>query len=429
MAITIQQQPYSYTALKQKLIVVATSSNIGQPGFRYVVEVSVNGGAANTFYVQPNLNGALVFDLYPVVYSKMDLEVNSTDAVSSLFASTTVQDDYTARNIMTVATNIYEGYEVLGVFEKQATAYPLTGAASLINAAFQIADGFNPNPATYFALSSATSYIMSDLVRSTYAMDDMLSQYSLGANTIGITGFEDDYGVLTIPADDGASLAGNAINNLQILQFNAAGSLLQTDTLACVIAEGYINHLPLLPSNIDDIFGLQATWHHYLINFRNAGGSATARSIAVFKAADECRFDKVRLGWTNSRGGWDYFNFTKRSEESYSVERKRYRKVVGNYGTADYHSPGFTFNTYDRGLTERTPFVEKMLRIRTDFLTEGQFEYLKNLVYSESVYIINIDGSATPVVVDSNNYTAIRSRSYVKTDLELMLKFSNDYTA
>jgi hypothetical protein len=110
------------------------------------------------------------------------------------------------------------------------------------------------------------------------------------------------------------------------------------------------------------------------------------------------------------------------------VERKRYRKVVGNYGPADAES-AFGFNTYDRGLTERSPFVEKMLRIRTDFLTEGQFEYLKNLIYSESVYIINPDGSATPVVIDSNNYTAIKSRSYVKNDLELMLKFSNDYTA
>ena len=427
MAITIQQQPYSYTALKQKLIVVATSSNIGQPGFRYVVEVSVNAGAVNTFYVQPNLNGALVFDLYPVVYSKMDLGVNSSDAVPSLFASTTVQDDTTARNIMTVDTNIYEGYEVLGLFEVQATAYPLDGSA-LINAAFQISDGFNPDPSDYFALNGSGSQIMSDLYRSTYAMDDVLSQYSLGANTIGITGFEDDYGVLTIPADDGSTLTGNAIDDIQIVQFNAAGTPIQTDTLACVIAAGTINHLPLLPSNIDDIFGLQATWHHYLINFRNAGGSATARSIAVFKAADECRFDKVRLGWTNSRGGWDYFNFTKRSEESYSVERKRYRKVVGNYGTADA-GEAFGFNTYDRGLTERSPFVEKMLRVRTDFLTEGQFEYLKNLIYSESVYIINIDGSATPVVIDSNNYTAIKTRSYVKNDLELMLKFSNDYTA
>jgi hypothetical protein len=426
MAITIQQQPYIFTALKQKLIVVATSTNIGQPGFRYVITVS-NGTTSNIFYVQPNLSGALVFDLNPVVNQAMDLGVNSTDSVASLFASTTVQDAATSRNILGISTIIQEGYEVLGLFEVQATQYPLDGSA-LINAAFQISDGFNPDPSDYFALNGSGSQIMSDLYRSTYAMDDVLSQYSLGANTIGITGFEDDWGVLTIPADDGSTLTGNAIDDIQIVQFNAAGTPIQTDTLACVIAAGTINHLPLLPANINDVFGLQATWHHYLINFRNAGGSATARSIAVFKADDECRFDKVRLGWTNSRGGWDYFNFTKRSEENYSVERKRYRKVVGNYGTADA-GEAFGFNTYDRGLTERSPFVEKMLRVRTDFLTEGQFEYLKNLIYSESVYIIGNKGSATSVVIDSNNYTAIKTRSYVKNDLELMLKFSNDYTA
>jgi len=426
MAITIHQQPYVFTALKQKLIVVATSSNIGQPGFRYVITVS-NGTTTNTFYVQPNINGALVFDLNPVVAQAMDLGVNSSDSVPSLFASTTVQDDGSARSILGISTTIQEGYEVLGVFEVQATSYPLDGSA-LINAAFQISDGFNPNPATHFALTSGTSYIMSDLVRSTYALDDVLTKYSLGTNTIGITGFNDDYGVLTVPADNGTALTGNAINNVQIVQFNAAGTPIQTDTLACVIAAGTINHLPLLPGNIEDIFGLQSTWHHYLINFRKSGGSAAARSIAVFKADDECRFEKIRLGWTNSRGGWDYFNFTKRSEESYSVERKRYRKVVGNYGTAD-ETTAFGFNTYDRGLTERSPFVEKMMRIRTDFLTEGQFEYLKNLIYSESVYMIGADGSATPVVIESNNYVAIKTRSYAKTDLELTLKFSNDYTA
>ena len=237
MAITIHQQPYKYTALKQKLIVVATSSNIGQPGFRYVVEVTVNGGSPNLFYVQPNINGALVFDLNPVVSSQMDLRVNSTDAVPSLFASETVQTDNNKRNIMGVVTTIYEGYEVLGAFEVQTTPYSLDGS-SLINASFQISDGFNPNPSTHFALSSGTSYIMSDLVRSTYAMDDMLTKYSLGANTIGITGFADDWGVLTIPADNGDSLTGNSINSVQIIQFNAAGAPIQTDTLSCVILEG-----------------------------------------------------------------------------------------------------------------------------------------------------------------------------------------------
>jgi len=427
MSITIQQQPYSYTALKQKLIVVATSTQVGQPGFRYVIEVTCNGGNTNTFYVQPNLSGALVFDLNPVVSSAMDLGVNSTDAVSSLFASTTVQDDSTARNIMTVEVILYEGYEVLGLFEVQATSYPLSNL-SLINAAFQISDGFNPDPEVYFSLIDVKSYIMTDLKRSTYALDDELNKYGIDIRAIGITGFDNDWGVLTIPADDGTLLINNDVDTVVVAQIDENGSVLQIDTIAAIIAAGSINHLPVLPANINDVFVLDANWHHYIIGFLDSTSTQVARSIVVFKAAEECRFDKVRLGWTNSRGGWDYFNFTKRSEESYSVERKRYRKVVGNYATAD-EAEAFNFNTYDRGLTERSPFVEKMLRIRTDFLTEGQFEYLKNLIYSESVYIINADGSATPVLIDSNNYTAIRTRSFRKTDLELTLKFSNDYTA
>jgi hypothetical protein len=268
MAITIHQQPYVFTALKQKLIVVATSSNIGQPGFRYVIEVS-NGTTTNTFYVQPNINGALVFDLNPVVAQAMDLGVNSTDSVPSLFASTTVQDAATSRNILGISTIIKEGYEVLGVFEVQATSYPLNGSA-LINAAFQISDGFNPNPATHFALTSGTSYIMSDLVRSTYALDDLLSKYTLGANTIGITAFADDYGVLTLPADDGAGLTGNDIDNVRVQQFNAAGASIQDDTISLTIAEGYINHVPLMPANINEMFALDAAWNHYLITFRNS---------------------------------------------------------------------------------------------------------------------------------------------------------------
>ena len=427
MAITIQQQPYSYTALKQKLIVVATSTNVGQPGFRYVIEVTCNGGNTNTFYVQPNLSGALVFDLNPVVSSAIDLGVNSTDAEPSLFRSTTVQDDSTARNIMTVEVTLYEGYEVIGVFTVQATAYPLTNL-SLINAAFQISDEFNPDPSLYFSLIDVNSYIMTDLKRSTYALDDELNKYGINIKAIGITGFDTDWGVLTIPADDGTLLINNNVDTVVVSQIAENGSILQIDTIAAIIAAGSINHLPVLPANINDVFLLHANWHHYIIGFLSSTSTQVARSIVVFKAAEECRFDKVRLGWTNSRGGWDYFNFTKRSEESYSVERKRYRKVVGNYATADADE-AFGFNTYDRGLTERSPFVEKMLRIRTDFLTEGQFEYLKNLIYSESVYIIDNDGKATPVVIDSNNYTAIRTRSFRKTDLELTLKFSNDYTA
>jgi hypothetical protein len=70
MAITLVDRPYKFTALKQKLIFTATSSQVGQPGFRFVAQVSatVDGNTSTqTVYIQPNLNGAMVLDVNPIV--------------------------------------------------------------------------------------------------------------------------------------------------------------------------------------------------------------------------------------------------------------------------------------------------------------------------------------------------------------------------
>ena len=80
--------------------------------------------------------------------------------------------------------------------------------------------------------------------------------------------------------------------------------------------------------------------------------------------------------WTNTCGGVDYFNFTKRSELSYNYERKQYQKVIG-----DYNSTTFGFNTYDRGVTDRYVNTTKGLVINSDWLSVGEFEFLQTLLF------------------------------------------------
>jgi hypothetical protein len=241
---------------------------------------------------------------------------------------------------------------------------------------------------------------------------------------------ESDFGVVTLPTDDGSRLTNNTIDTIQVVQFNSAGAPIQTDTFSITMTQGTLTHAPLYPANINSIFGLNANWHHYLCSFTYLG-AAKARALAVFKGEDDCRFDNIRLGWTNSRGGWDFWNFTKRSEENYSIQRKRFRKLQGNYAEADGSGIPFSFQSYDRGLTERSPFVEKLTTVRTDYLSEAQFEFLKNLAYSESVYIINTDGSAYPVVVEDSTFTTPKPKSYMKQGMTIQftLKHSNDWQA
>jgi hypothetical protein len=330
---------------------------------------------------------------------------------------------------MEVTVDLYDGYEVLGIFTVNPLSLPVVRTRmSLIDAAFQISQGYSPDPDLIFALSGPTMYEMTDLTPDVYDLSTEISTYSLGVNTIGVRArFNADYGVMTIPIDDGSRLAANTIDEMQVIQFNSAGAPIQTDSIPIAPQEGHIVHTGIYPMNVSGSLGFAANMHHYLVNFLYLG-SAVARSIAFFEAEDECRFDTYRLGWINSRGGWDFWNFTKRSEETYSIEKKRYRKVIGNYATANAN---FSFNNYDRGLTERNAFVEKMLTVSTDFLSEAQFEFLKGLSFADSVYIIDDTGTPTPVLVENTNFTALKNRSYIKegTQLTIQLKYSQDYNA
>lgn len=430
MAITLVDSPYQYTAIKQKLIFTATSSQVGQPGFRFVAVVTANSAGVTTIqtvYIQPNLVGTMVLDINPVVKDLIDIGITGSSSTTVFKNSLSAVDYYDQNNnIIEVTVDLYDGYEVLGVFTVNPLGLPpINTSLSLINAAFQFSQGFNPDPDLIFALSGPTAYQMTDLNPDVYDLSTEISTYSLGANTIGIKArFSEDYGCMTIPTDDGVKLPSNSIDQIQVIQFNSAGAPIQTDTAGIGVIQGSLAHVGIYPANIDADFGIAANTHHYLVNFTSAG-SPCARSIAFFRAEDECRFDTYRLAWINSRGGWDFWNFTKRSEQNYSIERKRYRKVIGNYATANAN---FSFNTYDRGLTERGAFVEKMLTVSTDYLSEAQFEFLKGLSYSDSVYIL--DGSTPiPVVVENTNFAAIKNRSYIKegTQLTINLKYSQEY--
>ena len=433
MAITLVDRPFKFTALKQKLIFTATSSQVGQPGFRFVATITINSNGVNTIqtvYIQPNLNGAMVLDINPIVKDLIDLSIKAPSTNTVFDADLNAIDYFTeSNNIIDVSVELYDGYEVLGVFTVNPLSLPAVQTKlSLINAAFQISQGYSPDPDLFFALSGPTMYEMTDLNPDVYDLSTEISTYSLGANTIGVRArFGKDWGCMAIPTDDGTRLSTNTIDQIQVIQFNSAGAPIQTDSVVVSMALGSIAHVGIYPQNIKTAFGLLVNCHHYLVNFLYSG-SAVARSIAFFEAEDECRFDTYRLAWINSRGGWDFWNFTKRSEEIYSIEKKRYRKVIGNYATANAN---FSFNTYDRGLTERNAFVEKMLTVSTDFLSEAQFEFLKGLSFSDSVYIIDDSGIPTPVLVENTNFTALKNRSYIKegTQLTIQLKYSQDYNA
>jgi hypothetical protein len=200
-------------------------------------------------------------------------------------------------------------------------------------------------------------------------------------------------------------------------------ALIETQFFAMDNNNSIVNTIAAFYANVADT-GIDLTGaKYYTIQF----GKETAfpvytpksRVYCFYIVPDDCRFDNVRLGWTNTCGGVDYFNFTKKSELSYNYDRKQYQKVVGQYNAAT-----FSFNTYDRGTTDRYVNTTKGLQINSDWVTVGEFELLQTLCRSNDVFIINDDATLTPVLVDTQNFV-IKDERYSKLyNVTLNLKYS-----
>jgi hypothetical protein len=148
-------------------------------------------------------------------------------------------------------------------------------------------------------------------------------------------------------------------------------------------------------------------------NFYNAG---------VYGQVD-CRYERIRLGWVNSRGGWDYFNFIKKSEKTNEIDRKKYRKVL-------YNGEPTIFEANDRGLVERRNIVEQVLTINSDFIQQGEFTLLRSLLVSNQVvWLTSRNGSliSVPVNVDDSSYVEKNTSDGKLYNVSLKIRMANEY--
>jgi len=160
----------------------------------------------------------------------------------------------------------------------------------------------------------------------------------------------------------------------------------------------------------------------------NGADSVFGNKYLFYPVEDDCLLGTygIRLAWINSMGGWDYFWFSKLFVEKYEIERKRFRKVLGTYGDAT-----FDYAQYDRGLTEVEVMTDELLTISTDWLEDGEFSFLGNLIRSRHVYIIETSGEdigvsyITPVVIERNDWEDQKSSFTQIKKLELTIRCAN----
>jgi hypothetical protein len=324
-------------------------------------------------------------------------------------------------SVANISCTIKEGWLVDGVFTVSGSGMADIDDVFAFLAEYQVADGYKPNPNDRYALYNTSKYLLSERTNETHKWIEAPAR-GLSNDWVYIPTRLADFGQLYSISNNGL-LVDNEATDLFVSTYDNSNTLIDQVNFTLFTTTNSVSRLGAYPANLI-IEGLDFTnVKYYTIQ---AGTPITlpiytpySRVYCFYIVADDCRFDNVRLGWTNTCGGTDYFNFTKKSELSFNYDRKQYQKVVGSYNTAS-----FTFNTSDRGATDRYVTTTKGLQINSDWVSVGEFNLLQTLCRSNDVFIINDDGTMTPVLVDTQNFV-IKDERYSKLyNVTLNLKYS-----
>lgn len=434
--ITVLQQPPKTVFNRQDIVYVASSDNVGEIGFKYKFSIVTSYGINQTFYINPNDQDCMVMNVRDL-FSNIR-KIDNTHITHNVSTSLCVDDDRICDQITSVV--ISEAWLIDGnLTDNPGSEATISDVTNIFSGYYHPSYGFQPDPESTdpnisMVLNGNTKRAQSDRKYDTHIWL-MAASFGLGTgtNVIHIPVFEEDYGLLTI-ASTNAYYPVSTYSKTKITLYDAsgtphtyteAGQTTMNEAIACYPANLNANTATIgLPQPAD-----YPNWRFYTIQFLTDTDVICGVTYAFYNAElygqHDCKHDRVRIAWANSRGGWDYFNFIKKNEESFSMDRKRYHRIRGNYADAGVIA-GFEYSGSDYGLTERGSIIQQFLSITTDWISEGEFEFLQSLLFSNQVHWVQDDGSFIPVVIEANDYVSRRERNGKLKNLDLKLRIANN---
>ena len=426
MAITINDQPYTWTPRGQKLIYDLSSDNTSNAGFKFGISVEdVAAAKTYTFFLDPSPDGHVYFDLNPLVLLH---NAESANIHGTIAATYTEPEGNSWRSYNLAFT---EWWVVAGILTEN-TEVSETTATAVYNGYLQPLEGYRPNVfgssdrRVKIVNNSISDYLQSD--RQTNTHNWVLAQ-SLGvtpnANTVFIPTLSRDWGLLFFQGID-TYAAPNQITRYLIQLTDAFGA---TSSLYVDVAGEPQEGISVGPQNLKNslVPSIPDPTANGFIYYQVSAWNASTRvsKYYVFYNAEkygqyDCRYDNVRVAWVSSRGGWDYQNFIKKNEVTNQVERKQYKRVLFN-GTSTI------FGTNDRQQYDRQNVITRTLTINSDWLQENEYIFLRSLIASNEVHIVNSNGTHTPVSVEDTSFLERRDRNGKLYNVTLKLSYSQDY--
>ena len=214
----------------------------------------------------------------------------------------------------------------------------------------------------------------------------------------------------------GADPTGSTTVSQKVLYFGCGPGNLEASTVT-----------PVSGSSGDARPSNNSGWAYYSIAARSgSGASGSTRSEPYYfvKQDASCKGFKIRrLGWRNSLGCWDYFNFKMKSKQSVDVTRNTYGQVLGEFNSTEY-----SYNNFDATRKVRSTKAILKETLNTDWITEADAELIEKCVMSTDVFIIeNADTTYTVPVMITNKSIVRKTRANNKLKIQytINIEYSN----
>lgn len=454
MAITILQNAYSRQQISTNFrvapafapaVFVVSSTLTANINFRYVADVYINGVNQVRLMFSPNSQNKGVVDVSNVLQDYVKTQINGFDnggtsgsssknGVTSNIELHSIHqiDKFSRNNDVMIEFQVYFGE----MYQANAGASPIiyngkgaVGNPALSSPQFQVFNsaiwqfsdlqGSNNVENDYFMVAQTDQFLSK--IDGNVKRKISLNQYHTlaffnGLNRSGTTSLSDRinfrfynsagsqvlfFQQANNDANGGSPYNSSAYNSDENLLFVGCGT------------QNITNSGQTIPTD--------ATYY----TMQMVQGGVGRSQLYTFEI-DNCnedteRFKQYRLGWLNSLGGFDYYNFTMKSEKSFDIERTTFMKTFGTW-----QSDSYLYQKGDRGVKDLNVDVFEVLKLQTDWISDNEVEMIRECFMSPMVYLFEGE-DVFPVNVESTNFIEYNQKNDKVFQYELNVKFSHKH--
>jgi len=379
----IKTTPPGYSSIYNTVeiaVLETDAASLAQPNYKYIFEVTVtnvvSGNVTQTFNVSPEPKqnfGIQDISGFLDQYVKEALpEPTDADYVNAMYK---VQPD----SIIEYEITCTSGWNVAGIFtvDPDGVGTITTGKLLAWSASFEEHDWIEQ-------MNEATPF------------DTWLCSVANGVNANFLTSFPNkDVQLLDVGWTYFLSETPSDIDRARIETFDSSGvSIAVFEISGPTVAGLAIDHLTrmasapaslnlIIPGQI--ISGSQpiitsSVAYYEMQLFNNA--AAPASELITMTLQTPCRYETYRIHFLNRLGGFDAYNFTLRSQPTRDTKRKSFTKSDNNLDLN-----GIRYDHKDNGTVDYNVTTRNKIKLRSDYLTEEENDWLQELVDSPTVYL------------------------------------------